>query len=129
MIFEMSTQTLIDYRILGRNIKDARERLGKTQAAIANEMQIITSTYGKFERGALKPSLERLVAICQILKLSVENSLRGAVIADIIASNAPPANDKYLVEFRVLMDQCHSPKSIQAMLALCQQVVILENSK
>ena len=35
----MSTETLIDYRILGRNIKDARERLGKTQAAIAEEMQ------------------------------------------------------------------------------------------
>jgi len=129
MIVKMSTETFIDYRILGRNIKDARERLGKTQAAIAEEMKIITSTYGKFERGALKPSLERLVAICRILRMSVENSLRGAVNADIIASNAPPVNDKYLAEFRVLMDQCHSSKSIQAMLALCQQVVILENSK
>lgn len=52
-------------------------------------MKIITSTYGKFERGVLKPSLERLIAICQILRMSVENSLRGAVNANIIASNAP----------------------------------------
>ena len=89
----MSKETLIDYRILGRNIKDAREQQGKTQAAIASEMRIISSTYGKFECGLLKPSLERLVAICQILHISVKSSLRGAVNVESISSNTPPVNN------------------------------------
>ena len=125
----MNHEALIDYRILGKNIKDARERLGKTQAAIANEMQIITSTYGKFERGVLKPSLERLVAICQILQISIESSLFGAVNVKLLSANTTPEQDRYHKEFQVLMNQCHNPKCIQAMLALCQHVVILENNK
>ena len=125
----MSSESLVDYRILGKHMKDARERLGKTQYAVANDLNIIVSTYGKFERGVLKPNLERLIAICLTLNISIEDCLRGALKAEIVSSNAPPSNDRYLGEFQNLIDQCRHPKIIQTMLTICHQIAMLENSK
>ena len=123
----MNKDTVIDYRVLGRNLKAARKRLAKTQKDVAKELGIIVSTYGKFQRGTLRPSLERLVAICILLKISVEDSLRGAVGAEMLSSNAFTIEDNYLLEFKDLIEHCHHPDSVPIMLTICHQVASITN--
>jgi transcriptional regulator with XRE-family HTH domain len=123
----MDTGNVIDYRILGKRMKDARERLGKTQCEIADELNIIVSTYGKFERGTLKPNLERLIAICTILNISVQDSLRGAVKVEISTNNPSPTHDDELLLFQNLLDQCRKPETIRTMLTICAEIAMLEN--
>ena len=125
----MGTGNIIDYRILGRRMKDARERLGKTQCEVANELNIIVSTYGKFERGALKPNLERLIAICTVLHISVQDSLRGAVKVEISTNNPSLTHDAELLMFQNLMDQCQKPETIGTMLTICAEIAMLEKAR
>ena len=123
----MDMGNVIDYRILGKRMKDARERLGKTQCEIADELNIIVSTYGKFERGALKPTLERLIVICTILHISVQDTLRGAVKVEISADNPSPTHDGELLMFQNLMEQCRKPETIRTMVTVCAEIAMLEN--
>jgi len=123
----METGNVIDYRILGKRMKDARERLGKTQSEIADELNIIVSTYGKFERGSLKPNLERLIAICTILNISVQDTLRGAVRVEINMSNQSPTHDDEILMFKNLLNQCRKPETIRTMLTICAEIAMLEN--
>lgn len=86
----MSAKRLIDYKILGKNIRDARERLGKTQSEVADDLQIAVSSYGKFELGILRPNPEKLIAICNVLCVGMKDILRGALIIPIETSNSVP---------------------------------------
>ena len=123
----MDKGDIIDYRILGKRMRDARERLGKTQGEIADELNIIVSTYGKFERGTLKRNLERLIAICTILSISVQDSLRGAVKIEFSTNNSSPTHDHELLQFQNLLDQCQKPETIRTMLTICSEIAMLEN--
>jgi DNA-binding XRE family transcriptional regulator len=57
----------LDKRTLGRNIRQARCRLGLTQAQMAERIDMAPEVYGRLERGHLVPRLERFVAICRVL--------------------------------------------------------------
>jgi DNA-binding XRE family transcriptional regulator len=57
----------LDKRTLGRNIRQARCRLGLTQEQMAERIDMATEVYGRMERGYLVPRLERFVAICRVL--------------------------------------------------------------
>ncbi len=123
----MNEDTIINYKILGRNMKDARERMDKTQWEVADELNIIVTTYGKFERGILRPNLERLIAICIILCIDMESILRGAVRFDFDSSNVAPTNDEYVRQFQSLLDKAHRPETRQTMITVCNEIISLEN--
>jgi transcriptional regulator with XRE-family HTH domain len=57
----------LDKKTLGRNIRQARYRLGLTQAQMAERIDMAPEVYGRMERGYLVPRLERFVAICRVL--------------------------------------------------------------
>ncbi|HYH95716.1 helix-turn-helix transcriptional regulator [Hyalangium sp.] len=57
----------LDKRKLGRNIRQARCRLGLTQEQMAERIDMAPEVYGRLERGHLVPRLERFVAICRVL--------------------------------------------------------------
>jgi transcriptional regulator with XRE-family HTH domain len=57
----------LDKRKLGRNIRQARSRLGLTQEQMAERIDMAPEVYGRMERGLLVPRLERFVAICRVL--------------------------------------------------------------
>lgn len=57
----------LDKRKLGRNIRQARCRLGLTQEQMAERIDMAPEVYGRLERGLLVPRLERFVAICRVL--------------------------------------------------------------
>jgi transcriptional regulator with XRE-family HTH domain len=57
----------LDRRTLGRNIRQARHRLGLTQEQIAERINMTPEVYGRMERGNLVPRLERFVLLCRVL--------------------------------------------------------------
>jgi|GEM_PF-678014 len=57
----------LDKRRLGRNIRQARCRLGLTQEQMAERIDMAPEVYGRMERGHLMPRLERFVALCRAL--------------------------------------------------------------
>jgi transcriptional regulator with XRE-family HTH domain len=57
----------LDKRTLGRNIRQARSRLGLTQEQMAELIDMAPEVYGRMERGHIVPRLERFVAICRVL--------------------------------------------------------------
>jgi transcriptional regulator with XRE-family HTH domain len=57
----------LDKKTLGRNIRQARYRLGLTQEQMAERIDMAPEVYGRMERGHLVPRLERFVAICRVL--------------------------------------------------------------
>jgi transcriptional regulator with XRE-family HTH domain len=57
----------LDKKTLGRNIRQARYRLGLTQAQMAERIDMAPEVYGRMERGHIVPRLERFIAICRVL--------------------------------------------------------------
>ena len=58
----------IDYKLIGKRIKDARKEIGVTQEKMAEELDVSIGYVSQVERGTTKISLDLLGAISSILK-------------------------------------------------------------
>ena len=56
---------------LGKQIKTAREKLGLTQAEVAQKADMTVNYYAMIERGEVNPSLEKIKGIARVLKLKL----------------------------------------------------------
>ena len=54
----------------GNKLKEAREKLGLTQAELAEKVGIHVNFYARLERGEEKPSVETVKKLSKILKIS-----------------------------------------------------------
>ena len=72
----------IDYKIIGKRIKDQRKNLKLTQEDLAEKLELSASYQSRLERGATKISLETLVRIAEHLNVSPSLLLTGAVNTD-----------------------------------------------
>ena len=50
----------MDYKLLGKRIREERLRLGKTQESLAEEVNISTAYLGQIERGERSVTLDKL---------------------------------------------------------------------
>jgi transcriptional regulator with XRE-family HTH domain len=76
---------------LGRAIKEARERLGMTQAQLARALEVQQNVVARLEDGGRpNPSLSTIIAISQALGISID-----ALVADAGLAN-PPAGARAL---------------------------------
>ena len=73
---------MISYPIIGKHLKEARLRLGLKQAEVAFRANISPAYYGKYERGDIKPNLDRLGDICIALNIPLESVFQGALITE-----------------------------------------------
>jgi transcriptional regulator with XRE-family HTH domain len=48
----------------GAKLKEKREKLGKSQTAVADYLQITPQSYGEMERSQIKPDSSNLVKLC-----------------------------------------------------------------
>ena len=55
---------------LGRAAREARARIGLTQAIVAERIDVATEVYGRLERGLMLPSVETLCRLCRVLRVS-----------------------------------------------------------
>lgn len=59
------------YKLLGKNIKDRRKKLGFTQQQLADKMNISLNFMGKIEVAFSKPSLDTLIELADALETTV----------------------------------------------------------
>lgn len=62
----------LDFRVIGKKIKERRQYLGITQEAIANYLDVNPSHISNIERGRANPSLTILIKIANYLQCSVD---------------------------------------------------------
>lgn len=55
----------------GDNVKSAREKLGMTQAEVAQKADMTVNYYAMIERGEVNPSFEKIKSIAEVLKLKI----------------------------------------------------------
>ena len=67
----------IDYKVLGKRIKNQRLSKGITQENFAEQLNVSVGYISQLERGITKISLERLVEISEYLSCNVEWLLDG----------------------------------------------------
>ena len=72
---------LVSYRVIGRNIREARRNKGLTQADVAESLGLSLLHYGRLERGDRRAALEQIAAIAHTLEVSVSSLLEGCVEA------------------------------------------------
>lgn len=72
----------MDYRNLGKRIKEERLKLNLTQEQLAEYTDISTSYMGQIERGERKVTLETLVKITNKLNVSIDYLLKDSVNID-----------------------------------------------
>lgn len=66
--------------IFGRNLRAQRDRRGLTQREVARELGIAAEAYGRLERGLALPRAQTLVALAELLEVSID-SLLGVAVA------------------------------------------------
>ena len=72
---------LVSYRVIGRNIREARKNKGLTQAKVAEQVGLSLLHYGRLERGDRRAALEQIAVIAQTLDVSVSSLLEGCAEA------------------------------------------------
>ena len=70
---------MIDYKIIGKRIQNARLETKLTQEQLAEKLQISTNYLSKVETGREKPNLEMIDRICNNLNVSLPFLLTGVV--------------------------------------------------
>jgi transcriptional regulator with XRE-family HTH domain len=67
-------------RSFGRRLRQARERAGyKSAQSFAEAMGFDPHAYRKYERGQAEPNFEKLLRICEILKITTDELLPVSV--------------------------------------------------
>lgn len=72
----------IDYGLLGKRIRDARKKMGLTQAELGDRVGVSDSHISHIENGIAKPSLKRILLIFSILNISPEEGLSEQIEND-----------------------------------------------
>lgn len=119
----------IDYRRIGRNIMQVRDKKDLRQEDMAEKLGISLTHYSNCERGDRKFALEYLFAICNILDMPFEQMIDGAVsgicIVDDAENDDQDAIGKWLMEMRYLQYGC-SDEAREYMLAACRNFAALD---
>jgi transcriptional regulator with XRE-family HTH domain len=61
--------------VIGKAARAARDKMGLTQAQVAERIQLTPLVYSRIERGKMLPSVPSLVRLCAALHLSPEEAL------------------------------------------------------
>ena len=69
----------IDYKDLGRRVRETRRQLSMTQEKLADQVGISASFLGHIERGSRVASLETLVALCNTLHVTPQYLLSASL--------------------------------------------------
>ena len=119
----------IDYRRIGRNIMQVRDKKDLRQEDMAEKLGISLTHYSNCERGDRKFALEYLFAICQILDMPFEQMLDGAISGICIVDDAENDDQdtigKWLMEMRYLQYGC-SDEAREYMLTACRNLAALD---
>lgn len=93
---------------IGKNIKKARTAVGMTQSQLAEALDVENVTVSRIETGAQLPSLDRLEAIADALKVSLTTLLadtsKSSAMADMLVDairELPAREQKFVYDLAV----------------------------
>jgi len=66
---------MIDNKELGKELKSFRKSKKMKQWEVADKLNISNTTYSNYERGARRPSYEKLTALASLYRTTVDNLL------------------------------------------------------
>ena len=116
---------MISYKIIGDHIKSARLRLGIKQFEAAERAGISVPYYGKYERGDIKPNLDRLGDICIALGIPLESVFQGALITDgKVLDNMPPSAEEFELYLREIARKA-TDRTKRIMMRVCDEIANL----
>jgi len=84
----------IDYRKIGRRIRDARKEKGLTQEQLAELVNLSTDHVSHIEIGSASLSLAALLAFCETLGVSADQ-----LLYDNLPQVAPASEDKQIERY------------------------------
>ena len=69
----------IDYKDLGKRVRELRRKMGLTQETLAEKCGISASFMGHIERGTRVASIETLVGLCNLLQVTPQYLLSASL--------------------------------------------------
>jgi len=109
-------------RALGSAARAARQRLGLTQADVAERVDIGLEAYGRIERGVKLPSVETLRRLCVGLQTSADALLRLGAGSSTLTE--PPFRVPESAELRRLMRRLRGlgPKQLRLLRLIAREL-------
>ena len=104
-------------RTLGEVAREARERLGLTQAQVAKKVGLVPGVYGRIERGDMMPSVPSLRRICLVLGISSDALLNLKPSQVAAKVDEAPSEKTLSPELRRIIHQLRtwSPKRLKVL--------------
>ena len=93
----------MDYKALGRQLREKRKQLNLTQVQVAIMAGLSVSFYGHVERGTRKASIETLLSLARILRTTPD-----ALLSHDIECTVPETVEKSISAMRVMLAQLES---------------------
>lgn len=119
---------LVSRKRLGRTIRDARERNGLSQEAMAERLGISWSQYSRIERGNTDITISRLSAISTILLTPIEVLILSAIEGDDAVKTDAAHREQYINAILSLLHD-RSDNCLRLMLELCASVARHDNDQ
>ncbi len=91
----------LDYSVIGKRIKNARNKAGLTQQDLAEEIGLSVPFISRIERGTSHINLKRLSDFCRVLNVSEGSILNGV---------SDSSYDYLFEEFNTVLKKCSPEK-------------------
>jgi transcriptional regulator with XRE-family HTH domain len=79
----------VDNEAIGRALRAAREKVGLTQAQLAETIGVTNETISRVERGAYEPAFSTMVALAQALNFRIDSMAAGVLAGEVSVSTSP----------------------------------------
>ena len=112
---------LVSFKVIGRNIRNARMQADLTQEQTAEKLRISQLHFGRLERGDRPASLEQLANIARVLGVPTLDLLAGCIIEESFIAQADSSAQAF-ADAMAHIAAGVSPEARRLMLALCKTV-------
>ena len=112
---------LVSFKVIGRNIRNARMQANLTQEQTAEKLRISQLHFGRLERGDRPASLEQLANIARVLGVPTLDLLAGCIIEESFVAQADSSAQAFSDAMAHIAAGV-SPEARRLMLALCKTV-------
>lgn len=107
----------IDDKVIGRHIQAGRIQKQMTQSELANRLDVSESYVSRIECGRNRVNIERLLEICMILDLPVDNILQECSDYNVMKQDQ---SEDPLKKRLCQLGNMASPKVLELMCELCE---------
>ena len=121
----------LEYKVIGRNISNARQQNRMTQEAVAEAINMSVTHYGKVERGERQINLKRLVELCGLFGVTLESFLAGVMMPEDGEQMPTISNiggSTFTSSIEPVIQGC-SEKALKLMLRLCADVAFSDKQE